>query len=260
MSFQPDALRQFLKYVSVYSCLNVDDATEGPGLYAWYGILSAGPRDWQLQLRDGEDQGEAACRNLLQKHCSRFDSPPLQLDARGTFSTRWRGDLRDISSQRISSTLNGASVTDEDSPWRREESKGEEDRARILSDTLRSEVDRRLLLSTLALATPILSAPIYIGVATRLRQRLRQHVDSLIKFFEATSRNPALKEQLMQHKRTTFASRAIAMGFTPDMLSVWTLPLSLIGEDEHEEERLRAIAEVVEWFLNRWNRPLLGKR
>ena len=262
MALPPDALRQFLKCVSVYSCLNIDDASEEPGLYAWYGILAAGPKDWALQLNGGEDEGEAASRTLLQKHCSRFDSPPLQLKARGTFSSRWRGDLRDISSQHISSVLNG-SAEDEDEDelqWGREDGKKEEARGEILAGILRSESDRRLLLDTLTFATPILSAPLYIGVATRLRQRLRQHVDSLIKYSEAINRNPSLKEKLLQHKRTNFASRAVGMGFSPDMLSVWTLPLAQISKGEHPEDKLRDIAEVVEWFLNRWNRPLLGKR
>lgn len=47
---------------------------------------------------------------------------------------------------------------------------------------------REILLKVLQVATPILAAPVYIGVATSLRTRLRQHTDMLYKLSEASRR------------------------------------------------------------------------
>lgn len=76
-----------LKHVEAFSCLDVDEAADNPGVYAWYGALKAGPQDWEMKLLNGDDLGLRACRLLLQKHTTRHASPPITLEARGAFTT-----------------------------------------------------------------------------------------------------------------------------------------------------------------------------
>jgi hypothetical protein len=250
--FPTSAVAYLVKHLEAFSCLNVDEAPESPGLYAWYGLLNAGPQDWELNLAAGEDLGAQACRTLLQQHSSRFASPPLRLEARGTFSSIWRGDLRDASAERLRTILAGEVAAVEKDPT------SDENQQRLLDSVLASSKLREILLGILKAATPILSAPMYIGVAMSLRARLRQHVDMLFKLASTAPASPRERERLLADSR--FASRAIGMGFSADTLSVWTLNLASLYPDHSDQEALRVVAETAEWLLNRWHRPLLGRR
>lgn len=196
----------FLGYVEAFSCLNVDEAPVGPGLYAWYGTLIAGPQDWEMKLEGGEDRGLKACRTLLQKHTFRHGSPPISLEGRGAFTTLWRGDLRDVTAEMLASLL-GEDVdelndaTDEDAYPSQ------------FKKVLASKQTRELLLKLLQAATPILASPIYIGVALSLRTRLRQHVDQLYKFSEIINKNPEARTELARASKSTFVVTCDDHGF-----------------------------------------------
>ena len=108
-------------------------------------------------------------------------------------------------------------------------------------------------------STPFAAAPIYVGVAKNLNDRLRQHTEQLFKLAELIRKNPENKRKLLESDKSTFASRALATGFNEDTVVVWTLNLDSLFQGV-EREDLRAVAESAEWLLNRWHKPLLGKR
>jgi len=242
-----------LKHVEAFSCLDIDDAPESPGLYAWYGILKVGPQDWEMKLANGDDLGHKACRSLLQKHTTRHASPPLSLEGRGTFASMWRGDLRDMTAETLGALLAEDISADGNAT-------GGESYPSQLNEVLGSSRTREILLKVLQVATPILAAPVYIGVAKSLRSRLKQHTDLLFKLSKYVSKNPEARRELVNAPKSTFASRAISMGFTVDTLTVWTLNLASVYPEKEDQDVLRAVAETAEWLLNRWYRPMLGKR
>lgn len=232
--------------VGTFTCLNLDEAPEGPGLYAWYAQLRAGPRDWQVEIHNGSDRGEEACRELLRKHTSRFALPKLSLEAQGAFSSQWAGELHDRTLEEIAEALAGGT----DAPATTSK----------LDETLESEAAREALLLALSRATPILAAPLYIGVATSLRKRLRDHRDDLFMLEEAIRKRPSLRDELLTSENLpNFATRATAAGLGPDSLIVYTIDLNDIAQNQNEVSA-RQIAEAAEWLLNRWHRPPLGKR
>jgi hypothetical protein len=201
-------------------------------------------------LADGEDLGDQASRSLLQRHSTRFASPPLKIDARGAFFTGWRGDIQDSTQDKLRAALAGKTTANEQGTGELEPSQ--------LDSVLASPQHREILIGILQLATPILSSPIYIGVAKSLRTRLRQHVDVLFKLANAAPATAEERDRLLSDSR--FASRAVGMGFSADTLSVWTLNLSAAYPGKSNTDALRAVAETAEWLLNRWHRPLLGRR
>jgi hypothetical protein len=232
-----------LKHIATYRCLDVDEAPETPGLYAWYGLLGAGPLDWELRIEHGEDAGEVTCRHLLHSHTTRFVPPRLEIEARSPFDIRLRGYLQDALADKLQAKF--------------DDDEAKED---LLSSILTKPTHRKWLLQALNAATPILSSPIYIGVAANLRTRLLQHAEAFYKLADARVHGLSDEHRYQLLKNKNFAARAIGMGFTPDTLSVWTLELSSLCDDSTDAEILRKIAEAAEWFLNRWHRPLAGRR
>lgn len=243
-----------LRHLDMFTCLEVDEAPDKPGLYAWYGLLKVGPQDWEVSLVDGEDAGQRACRTLLQRHTARYTRLPLNLEAQGTFGSSWKGKLHDLTAEKLRGILAG------DQPKDIGDNNENKAYQTAIENVLSSSMLRKVMLEVLQVATPILTAPVYIGVASSLRTRLRQHTEQLFRFSEAVARSPDARETLINASKSTFASRALSMGFTPDTLTVWTLNLAPMYPDKEDQEALRTVAEACEWLLNRWHRPILGKR
>jgi hypothetical protein len=114
-------------------------------------------------------------------------------------------------------------------------------------------------------AIPVFSAPLYIGKARDLRSRISTHVQELQRLHEAVSGNPDLLESLREKVFGTtpesissnFAARAVASGFAPDHLAVFALDITSITNSSLEDAD--ALASTLEWLLNTWYRPLLGR-
>jgi hypothetical protein len=249
-------LEEFVQHVDILTPLTIDRAPDSVGLYAWYGQLSFGPKDWEQQVSSGMDEGEKLCRSLLQRHTTRYTSPRVRLEGRGTFSTTWRGTLDDATIERLRAIISGETVPSE-SNWHiyQDDQKRFEKFQYVLA---RSDL-RGTLLNAIKFCTPFISAPIYIGVAASLRDRLKQHTDQLFKLAELVANNPDNKKKLYESDKSTFASRALAMGFNEETVVVWTINLGSLFQGTKRDD-LRAIAESAEWLLNRWHKPLLGKR
>jgi hypothetical protein len=111
-------------------------------------------------------------------------------------------------------------------------------------------------------AFPVFSAPIYIGKAKNLRNRLIEHATTFRKYHDAIAREPHRREELLEHLRKQdpdFGARAAVLNFGADELKVipWQIQDSVsVDLTEAEQED---IATALEWLLNRWYRPICGR-
>ena len=162
--------------------------------------------------------------------------------------------MKDNTAKILQDTLSAAGNNQEENSY-------DHQRAPKLQASLESRDARLLMVKALEIAMPVLSAPIYVGVATCLNTRLSQHVNDINKLSSAVNDDPEVRQRLREKGKSNFAQRAVAAGFTPESLQVWTCNLDLLIEDlESQSHDARAVAEAVEWLLNRWHRPYLGRR
>lgn len=224
----------------------------GPGLYAWYGVVAAGRPDWALDIEDGVDLGTQRSRRLLSSQTGRYRGPTLEVSATGGFSTTWTGGIRDSSNGELVNVLSGVGAN----------APAQEQRAPQLQKTLEAPRLRQLLFETLDAAAPLLTAPIYIGVAKDLRARIRHHTRVLERLWMAVNRDPETLVRVRAKKglKNEFGVRAIERGFTPETLEVWVLALRPLDRQSTGDDQQRTVAEAAEWLLNRWHRPPLGSR
>jgi hypothetical protein len=246
-----------IKHLKRLTIDEIRQAPASPGLYAWYGTIVAGPPDWEQDLQGDKDQGEVNSRQLLRSHTSRYHGPKLEVQATGGFSTVWSGSIEDSSNQKLQEVL--------DSEQRWEDDPDDPDfyhPAPKLQQTLADPASRKLLFQALGVCTPVFASPLYIGIAKNLNARLGQHSRMMFKLWDVYSRDPAKFELVLQNQKFKgqFAVRAVQRGFSPETVEVWTFPLETINEDHLSREQLRVIAEALEWLLNRWHRPPLGRR
>lgn len=237
---------------------DIETASERPGLYAWYGQLYAPIADYRrdVDAESGSDRGERRFRALLAKHTLRYQALPLAISARGNFGIGWRGLLRDTNRDELQALLLG----DVDPDSLSDEDKGANTN---LAWAVRDEKRRAVLAAILSQATPLLAAPIYIGVTKNIRARLRKHVSlyrSLVDAIGTDQEKLAALQLRVEQEGLEFAHRAVAMDFRPDHLYVATYEIDLARSGDHTTDELRNIVGVAEWLLNRWHRPFAGKR
>lgn len=236
----------------------VELAPPRPGLYAWYGRIYSPPGDYKRELDDsGKDLGDQRFRELLAKHMLRFQLAPFELRGRGHFGVEWRGTMQDQNRDNLQDLLL-ARVPPETKLD--EEQKGF---AKNLSSVTKDERRRALLAKLLTEVTPLLTAPIYVGVTKNLRIRLCDHTKLYRDLQDGIGSDKSKLEALqrkVEREGLEFAHRAIASDFSPDHLCVAILDVSdLLGSDLSDEE-LRQLSGVAEWLVNRWHRPFVGRR
>lgn len=242
------------RYYQIFSLETVSQAPRATGLYAWYAGLNAGLKDWELEVIDGVDVGTERLRSLLKRHTDRYCVQELETTALGAFSQTWVGQLQDQTANTLRNVLAEPNGVQEQESY-------DQKRAPKLQSTLESRNARRLMVRALEIAMPVLSSPIYVGVADCLQTRLAQHVREVNKLASTVNNDPSTRQRLREVKKTNFAVRAIAAGFSPDNLQVWTCNLDLLVEElGSKSQDARTVAEAVEWVLNRWHRPYLGRR
>jgi hypothetical protein len=131
-------------------------------------------------------------------------------------------------------------------------------------DLLRTEPPRSVLAGLLSDAAPLFAAPIYIGVTDNLRRRLNDHMGRLQIMYDARSREPEGWESTVDLPTTEdgdniFPVRAVRAGFAPEHLAVWMMDMSEVSSTLGKRVA-KQIAETAEFTLNRWYRPLLGRK
>lgn len=227
-----------------YRTDQVDAVPTEPGLYAWYAVPTAGSRDWRVDIDSttGLDRGGRNFGRFLATYTRRLRSPTIRVKAQGHLWSEWAGSLSESGSQMLADHLDA--LADKSSP-----SAGKE-----LSWALTSAQTREVLAAVLTEASPRLSAPVYIGVAENLRQRLGKHIDTITKAHAELKASGALTPAL----RGAFGGRAAEAGLTLADLRVAVLPVPSLGRLGVPDQR--RLSEAAEFVLNRWHHPLFGER
>lgn len=227
--------------------LDVSQAPESPGLYAWYVTFRAGPHDWKFRPSPQGDQAIVGFLNLLRKYAGYYEPHPLVLSARGAYGAKWAGRLE------LTHPLRAQS---EDDPTDKEDPL---DDLPQLAKALDAEEHRRILAMILQKATPAFSAPLYIGVAENLRQRLSQHQQDFARTQEWLQEHPEDAE-IVKTRGKSFGQRAAARNIAMEHLEAWIIELSAEEDDGITKKSLRSTAESAEWLLQRLYSPILGRQ
>jgi hypothetical protein len=227
-----------------YAFRDVAEAPKGPGVYAWYAKAPIGPRDWQQCIFEGRDQGVDNFMRVLAAHTRRFANINLRVSAESSFDTAWEGTLKDTAMDALADVLGGMTTTDED------------------ESTFRSVVHdaelRQVFASVLANTAPAVASPIYIGKAKLLADRLQDHTSRISLLLKRCRLNRAYLDRLPE--KDEFADRAVKMGFNDESLEVYTWDFTQYEATGFSKEKLNALAVSLEFLLNRWHRPLLGRK
>ena len=229
--------------LSQYSFRDISEAPKGPGVYAWYAIAPIGARDWQSCISGGRDQGVDNFMRLLATHTLRFSNVNLRVTAESSFDTSWEGTLKDTGMETLAQMLEGVSTTTEE------------------ESTFRSVIHdarlREVFASLLANATPAMATPLYIGKSKFLPQRLKEHTSRISLLLNRCRKDRTYLDRLPE--QDIFADRAVKMGFNDESLVVYTWDLIQYRAAGFSDDQLHAIAVSLEYLLNRWHRPLLGR-
>jgi hypothetical protein len=251
---KPDATP--LDLIVRYPMTEVANAPDRPGLYAWYGRAAPGPQD--LATRE-------AVRNYIALHTRRFTTPTLTLQAKSTFRRSWAGSLNETTSIQFdkllglspeaSEALEQGLPPSEDSDLNPDELRG------ALNEVLADDGLRDVLIESLNNAIPLLTSPLYVGIAKdqTLRERLRSHhrgFERLKRAHPTIDDRRRLLAELRAKGKSSFAAHALASGFTADSLEVHCLPLP----PELDDDQGRNMLPAVEYLINRWHYPPFGRR
>ncbi|WP_281850029.1 hypothetical protein [Dyella sp. GSA-30] len=207
-----------------FTWAKLNEAPDGPGVYAWYVRLFLGDADLRAfeseveAKRDRADgQANQVVSGMLDRHFFHpFQETPYKVRLDGPLKPKYRGELAHESSS----------------------SEG-------LVERLVANPSRlRPIANVLNLAAPFFTAPLYIGMATNLRHRLLQHKGMINDFAD----NPGLTGS--DEGSAGFAKQVIKRGFNPTQLFVACIPIE--GIDQQEQVDLENI-------LNRINFPIFGR-
>jgi hypothetical protein len=211
--------------------LDLDAAAPTPGIYAWYSAPVFG---------DHDSENEDGVRLTLARHSEHYLPPPLSIEARSRFWDAWSGHLSHREDERSSEA---------------------EALTEVIQRCLATDTARAHVLRLLSCARPALQSPLYIGIGINLRDRLLGHKRAYRRLQrESEANRRILATDPHADEATKFAERVLVAGFRPDELTVWCLDLQrALGIELPKNRATRDLLETVEWFLNRWARPMLGR-
>lgn len=258
---------ELLKYVEKFKATETNLSPNAAGFYAWYAVPRIGQSDYQKnEDGNGKDFGESLLRELLAGHTEKFKPSSLKIVIKNNFRDKLEGSLSPIVFDDYIKLISGNSNTEDESQI---------EYLKAMNKVFKNEKQRHILSTVLSeYVTPFFSAPIYIGKAKNLNNRLKSHSRWIDKVYNMVSNNSGsidtLREKVFSEqefkdqdydapqKFNNFASRAIASGFTPENLVVYTFNISEYSKQNLESSEDLAIS--IEWFLNTWFRPQLGKK
>jgi hypothetical protein len=224
---------------------------ETPGVYVWYVRPQIGRLDWQASFDGlGTDKGDEALRTVLYEFTRSMAPPELSTSTRLAFRDEWSGTLRaDVYDENAKKLLKKTPEDDYSFPGQK------------FDKTLARESMRRALSELLDESAVTFWTPIYIGKSKDLRRRLSEHINIYRRVYDSTQQRPELQEQIAAGMRDPTASpnlaiRLIHANIRPDQCRIAYLSTLREGSNTDEADQL---AEVLEWLLNTWNRPTLGK-
>lgn len=220
---------------------NSDQAPDCRGIYVWYSRPSLGLADWD------EHHTETAQTNILRainKFTKKHQNQPLNIHATANFSIKWDGDVY---------TKNDDENLVDDAL-----SSHDETNNHFVTATKHND-SRSKLIQLMESSFPTFHSPLYIGRATEqtLHERIEQHRNSFYRHWQQSTKDPTYKDRLINNTKN-FASRAVVRGFSPSDLYFQTIHPSPSATMTSSEES--DLIKSIEWLLNRWAFPLLGRQ
>lgn len=224
------------------SALGLDRAPAEPGIYAWYARIALSESDWRPRLQKGVDAAGGDLIAALNDYVRMHQPGPITLRGQASYHLPWTGEIRQ---QGVSDEGRSASGTRLDLH---------------VADVADDPEARQLLSALLRAAPPVFASPLYIGVATNLRQRLAEHKRS----FEAASavirQNPE-QASLLQHQGKDLGARLAGAGIPLERLECWVLPASGNSiPSGGTQAKQRSVAQAAEWVLQRIFQSILGRK
>lgn len=225
---------------------------ERPGIYVWYVKPLIGRTDWVSSFDALRyDKGDENLRQILFEFSNNLAPPNLTARAKLAFRDSWQGVLRAESyNSNSKKILKAGHESDYHFP-------GE-----LFDTVLRSEKSRFALNELINQSFINFWTPIYIGKSKNLRDRLNKHVSNYRKLYDS-SQDPKVNEKIKvsiesedTENTPTLATRLLYANIKPAQCSIAFLETSYAGCEDDDAVQL---AEVLEWLLNTWNRPILGK-
>ncbi|RUG80534.1 hypothetical protein IPC561_09890 [Pseudomonas aeruginosa] len=246
--------------VKGYKISELSDVPAVPGIYAWYGVLHLGAADLKRELdQDNKDLGAKRFRESLSRRTGRFSPPPFSVSLKSSFRDGWSGAAAPTLFEKYVAVLSH--------PDGELSAPGFTYPAKAIERMCSTEKNRVQLNRLIDAATPVFSAPLYVGKSSNLKRRLGEHVAALSKFSELAAANSEFLEKLRKKisdpsseeisADMNFAMRAVSAGFTSDHLKVYIMEVESCSTLQDKDAT--AGAEALEWLLNSWNRPVLGR-
>lgn len=202
----------------------IDLAPERPGVYAWYSRLVISKADIDAiikRVNEAKLADEAKAREAVEAALDRFIFSPYR---ETPYHVALRGQLKPKFSGEVA----------------HEPSKSES-----LIDRLVANPERfRAISDILKAAAPWFTAPLYIGMATNLRSRLKQHRNKIVELRDLQGHGPI--DDLAE---AGFANQVVARNFDPTNLFVHIAEVD-VDTGEHND---------LENILNRINYPIFGR-
>jgi hypothetical protein len=200
----------------------IELAPERAGVYAWYSRLRISKADIQnvvSQVSNAKDEQEA--RVAIEQALDRFvfnpyRESPYRVLLRGQLKPKFSGDVQ------------------------HEPSRSDSLVTRLAKNPQRLNTVAELL----STAAPAFTSPLYIGMATNLRNRLRTHKNKITEF-----RDQRTEADGDSSPEAGFARQVVARGFDPTNLFVHVAEID-VDTGEHND---------IENILNRINYPIFGR-
>jgi len=195
-------------------------------VYAWYFTPSVAQFDLDAvlsrlaRLDDGPAR-VSAVSEFLSEHLLRFfRETPYQVCVSGQLKPRYEGEIAH-----------------------------HQDVSRSLAERIAEDPDRlRVLRQVLEVLAPQFTAPLYIGMATNLQRRLRQHKRLIEGYLENRGPGIAGSDATLQRDHS-FAHEVYSRRMSTSSLSVVILPFDGLAD----------VVVDVEHLLNRINYPIYGR-
>lgn len=202
----------------------IDLAPETPGVYAWYSRLVISKADIEAAIKriaeakkNGDLHARAEVEDVLDRFVfSPYRETPYQVSLRGQLKPKFSGEVAHEPSK--SESLMGRLASNPE-------------RLRTISEVLKT-------------AAPWFTAPLYIGMAINLRNRLKQHRNKIVELRDLQGHG-SVDDTI----EAGFANQIVARNFDPTNLFVHIAEVT-VDTGEHND---------LENILNRINYPIFGR-
>lgn len=201
----------------------IDLAPQCPGVYAWYSRLVISKADIDAVIRrisEAKVGSDVHARDAVENALDRFifspyKEAPYQVALRGQLKPKYHGEVA------------------------HHPTKSEPLIERLIENPERF----RAIAEVLKTAAPWFTAPLYIGMASNLRSRLRQHRNKIVELRDLQSHGGG-----DDAPEAGFANQVVARKFDPTNLFVHIAEVDVGGEHNDLEN-----------ILNRINYPIFGR-